>query len=118
MEAVRLSRDAPPDAPPELKVALDFTMMKHLLDSLAEAQCHTADLSVKLVANSVLVRRNAYFAKSGLTERVKKPLRSLPFECKTLFAGHIVEALDIDNEEKKCNQPEEPFSEFQPVSWF
>ena len=51
MEAVHLSRDAPPDAPPESKVALDFTMMRRFSDSLAEAQRHTADLSVKIVAN-------------------------------------------------------------------
>ena len=103
MEAVRLSRDAPPDAPPESKVALDFTMMRRLSDSLAEAQRHTADLSVKLVANSVLVRRNAYLAKSGLSERVKKPLHSLPIESRTLFGGRMVEALDADTEEKKRN---------------
>ena len=74
-----------------------------LSDSLAEAQRHTADLPVKLVANSVLVHRNAYLAKSGLTERVKKPLCSLPIESKTVFAGRTVEALDIDTEEKKRN---------------
>ena len=103
MEAVRLSRDAPPDAPPESKVALDFMMMRRLSDSLAEAQRHTADLSVKLVANSVLVCRNAYLAKSGLSERVKKTLRSLPIESRTLFGGRMVEALDADTEEKKLN---------------
>ena len=103
MEAVRLSRDAPPEAPQEWKVALDFTMMRRLSDSLAEAQRHTADLAVKIVANSVLVRRNTYLAKSGLSERVKKPLRSLPIESRTLFGGRMVEALDADTVEKKHN---------------
>ena len=72
-EAVRLLCDAPPDAPPESQVPLDFMMMRWLPDSLAEAQRHCADLSVKLVANAVLVRRIAYLANSGLTERDKKP---------------------------------------------
>ena len=54
------------------------------------------------MSQAVLVRRNAYLAKAPLTDRVKKPLRAQPLESPKLFAGKMVEALDLDREECKA----------------
>ena len=101
VEAVRLS-EADPDIPPAEKEPLNYQMFRRLTDSLVEATRHITDLAVKQVSQAALVRRNAYLAKAPLTDRVKKPLRAQPLESPKLFAGKMVEALDLDREERKA----------------
>ena len=91
-----------PDFPPADKEVLHFPMIRRLTDSLVEATRHITDIAVKQVSQAVLVRRNAYLAKAPLTDHVKKPLRALPLESPKLFAGKMVEALDLDREERKA----------------
>ena len=101
LEAVRLSEEDP-DIPPADKELLNFPMIRRLTDSLIEVTRHITDIAVKQVSQAVLVRRNAYLAKAPLTDRVKKPLRAQPLESPKLFAGKMVEALDLDREERKA----------------
>ena len=101
IEAVRLSEEDP-DIPPADKEPFNFPMIRRLTDSLVEATRHITDIAVKQVSQAVLVRRNAYLAKAPLTDRVKKPLRAQPLESPKLFAGKMVEALDLDREERKA----------------
>ena len=101
LEAVRLSEEDP-DIPPADKEVLNFPMIRRLTDLLIEATRHITDIAVKQVSQAVFVRWNAYLAKAPLTDRVKKPLRALPLESPKLFAGKMIEALDLDREERKA----------------
>ena len=44
----------------------------------------------------------SYLAKSGLCERVRRPLKAIPIEARRLFADRMVEAIDLDREERKA----------------
>ena len=83
-------------------IPVNFAMIRGLTDWMVEALRHSADLGVKQVTNSVLVRRNSYLAMSGLHNRVKRPLRALPIESRQLFAGRMNEAIDLDRDERKA----------------
>ena len=76
--------------------------MGRLMESMAEGIRHSADMAVKQVTNGVLVHRNSYLAKSGLCDRVRRPLKALPIEAKRLFADRMVEVIDLDREERKA----------------
>ena len=87
LEAARLSQDARASALKEksslsTEVPVNFPMLGRLMESMAEAICHSADMAVKQVTNSVLVCRNSYLAKSGLCDCVRRPLKALPIEAK------------------------------------
>ena len=107
LEAARLSQDARARAlkekcPLPTEVPVNFPMLGRLMESMAEAIRHSADMAVKQVTNGVLVRWVSYLAKSGLCERVRRPLKALPIEARRLFADRMVEAIDLDREEKKA----------------
>ena len=111
VEAVRLSEEDP-DMPPAEKEPFNYQMVRRLTDSLVEATRHITDLVVKQVSQAVLVSRNAYLAKAPLTDRVKKPLRAQPLESPKLFAGKMVEALDLDREERKAQPAKQAQTKF------
>ena len=107
LEAARLSQDAMARALKEKSslpthFPLNFPMLGRLMESMAEAIRHSADMAVKQVTNGVLVRRNSFLAKSGLCDHVRHPLKALPIEAKCLFADRMVEAIDLDREERKA----------------
>ena len=107
LEAARLSQDARARAlkekcPLPTEVLVNFPMLGCLMESMAEAIRHSADMAVKQVTNGVLVRRVSYLAKSGLCDCVRRPLKALPIKARRPFADCMVEAIDPDREERKA----------------
>ena len=105
LETARLLQSARAQAlkeksPLPTEVPVNFPMLGPLMESMAEAIRHLADMSVKQVTNSVLVRQNSYLAKSGLCDRVRRPFKALPIEAKGVFAYRMVEAIHLDHERK------------------